>query len=104
MRSLNMLLRTRGCSVDVYSNGFELLERRKPHEADCLLIDYKMPRMDGLILLRLLRAKGDETPALMITGFFSHTLRAQALEAGYAEVLEKPTAPAILMQNIADIL
>lgn len=99
-RSLLLLLRTRGFSVDVYRNGMELLSNRSRTNVDCLLVDYKMPQLNGLDLVRILRQNGDNTPALMITGFFSPTLRARALQVGFADVVEKSSEPQNLLDQI----
>lgn len=99
-RSMTMLLRARGFQIDAYRTGSELLMMQGLHGGDCLLIDYKMPRLDGLELMRRLRAQKDVTPGLMITGFYSDTLRTKALTAGFSDVLEKPTTPDSLIGMI----
>jgi CheY-like chemotaxis protein len=65
-----------------------------------LLIDYKMPRVDGLEVVRRLRGKKDKTPAIMITGYYSETLRNKALSAGFSDILEKPALPNSLVEMI----
>ncbi|MEL6828972.1 MAG: response regulator [Pseudomonadota bacterium] len=103
-RSIKLFLRGRGYDVDAYSSAAELLSLHPRPRADCLLIDYKMARMDGLDLLKRLRAEGDETPALMLTGFFSQTLRDRAIDVGFTDVMEKPTGAQALMSKISSIL
>lgn len=100
-RSLTLLLRARGFTVEVYRNAMELLTNRSMPRADCYLIDYKMPRMDGLDLIKRLRELGVVAPALMITGFFSNTLKARAEAAGFSDVIEKPPLGDILMERLA---
>jgi len=58
----------------------------KPH---CLLVDQHMPGMTGLDLLEHLRAKGDTTPALMMTGRSDPTLEPRAMRIGVT-LLHKP--------------
>lgn len=77
---------------------------RGQHGGDCLLIDYKMPRVDGLEVIKRLRARNDRTPAIMITGFYSETLRQKALSNGFMDVVEKPTRPDALVKTIQDTL
>lgn len=103
-RSLTLLLRARGFSVDVFRSGIELLASRRLPEADCLVIDYKMPNMNGLDLLRSLRDQGLNTPALMITGYFSNTLSSEAAEAGYDSVFEKPSFGVGLLDRIQSLM
>ncbi|MEO1553277.1 MAG: response regulator [Pseudomonadota bacterium] len=99
-RAMTMLLRARGYHIDTYRSGTEFLMTHAGHGGDCLLIDYKMPRIDGLEVMRRLRAVQDETPGIMITGYYSESLRQRALDAGYAEILEKPTMPGALVSMI----
>ena len=103
-RSLTLLLRARGFTVEVYRSGVELLSNRRLPDADCYVIDYKMPRIDGLELIAKLRAIGLTIPALLITGFFSNTLKARACEAGYHDVIEKPPLNRALMDAIDRIM
>ncbi|MEM9939666.1 MAG: response regulator [Pseudomonadota bacterium] len=100
-RSLALFLRARGAMVEIYKDGRAFLLNHTEHSGHCILSDYKMPLLDGLELIRRLRALGDTTPAIMITGYYSNTLKARAIEAGYTDVLEKPTPPDILMQRIS---
>ena len=100
LRSLKMLLRARGFAVDAYRSGLELLSNHASLQVDCLLIDYKMPRLDGLALLLKLRDLGISTPALMITGYFSATLKDRAVEAGFVDVIEKTSQPQKLLDSI----
>lgn len=103
-RSMTMLLRARGFRIDAYRNGTELLMMNGQHGGDCLLIDYKMPRIDGLELMRRTREINDRTPAIMITGYYSDSLQERALQVGYSSVVEKPSTPAILEDTIRQML
>jgi len=103
-RSMTMLLRARGFQIDAYRNGTEFLMMQGQHGGDCLLIDYKMPRIDGLEVMRRLRQLDDRTPGIMVTGFYSETLRNRALTAGYTDILEKPSTPGSLIEMIRETL
>ena len=103
-RSMTMVLRARGFPIDAYRSGTEFLLMRGQHGGDCLLIDYKMPRIDGLELMRRLRAIDDQTPAIMITGYYSDVLQARAISVGYSSIIEKPTRPAALIQLIRETI
>lgn len=99
-RSMTMLLRARGFKIDAYRSGAEFLMMQGQKDADCLLIDYKMPRIDGLEVMRRLRVQNDHTPAILVTGYYSNSLMQQASEAGFGQVLEKPATPDALIQAI----
>ncbi|MCR9269098.1 MAG: response regulator [Henriciella sp.] len=103
-RSMTMMMRARGFQIDAYRNGTEFLMMRGQHGGDCLLIDYKMPRVDGLEVMRRLRAQNDATPAIMITGYYSATLRDKAILAGYADILEKPSTPDAVIEAVSRLM
>ena len=100
--SLMMLLRSRGFAVDSYRNGMEILMNQPSLQVDCLLIDYKLPRFDGVDLLEKLRQAGDKTPAILIAGFYSATLRDRAINAGYTDVVEKSSDPKDMLDRLSE--
>ncbi len=103
-RSMTMMMRARGYQIDSYRSGTEFLMMRGQHGGDCLLIDYKMPRVDGLEVMRRMREQNDDTPAIMITGYYSATLRDKAISAGYADILEKPANPNAVIDAVVRLM
>ncbi len=103
-RSMTMMMRARGYQIDSYRSGTEFLMMRGQHGGDCLLIDYKMPRVDGLEVMRRMREQNDDTPAIMITGYYSATLRDKAISAGYADILEKPATPNAVIDAVVRLM
>ena len=57
--------------TQVASDGLEALERLASFNADVIIADLVMPRMDGFELIRHLKERGDLTPAIALTGFGS---------------------------------
>jgi FixJ family two-component response regulator len=100
--SLMMLLRSRGFAVDSYRNGMEILMNQASLQVDCLLIDYKLPRFDGIDLLEKMKMAGETPPAILITGFYSSTLRERAIKAGYRDVVEKSSDPQDMLDRLSD--
>ncbi len=56
----------------------------------CLLVDVRMPGMSGFDLLKELRSRGSSLPAILMTGHGVAGLEQDAIDAGAANVLEKP--------------
>ncbi|CAN5583864.1 N/A [soil metagenome] len=99
-RSLQLLLRGRGLEVRAYASGAALLADPLAMSASCLVADYRMPIVDGLHVLKGLRALGWTGSALLVTGFYSPELVARALAAGFSQVIEKPMAEAPLAEAV----
>lgn len=98
------LLRRTGISVETASDGLEALELvRSGREYDLLLIDYEMPRLNGIDLIRLLRAENStaSTYAVMLTGRTEVETKVAALSAGFDDFLVKASSEVELTAKIA---
>ena len=87
--SLRALLEAEGHVVSDYSSGEAFLASSGDHSAECLIVDVNMPGMSGLFLLQLLRERGDNRPAMVITAQPSREISARAVALG-APFFEKP--------------
>jgi len=83
-------LRMAGVTVDTADSGMAALDRIAAREHDAIVIDVKMPGMDGLTLLAEIRARRPDTPVVMITGHGEHALAIQALRGGAYDFIQKP--------------
>jgi FixJ family two-component response regulator len=90
LRSLRFLLETEGFDVRTFRSGTALLGSRARHDADCLVVDYKMAGIDGLELAHRLRDLDIRTPIVLITGYADENLMEKAILAGVRQVLIKP--------------
>jgi two-component system, LuxR family, response regulator FixJ len=97
LKSLRFLFETEEFDVRTFHSGSALLGSRARHDADCLVVDFKMPGIDGLELARRLRSLGIQTPIIVITGYVDEDLSAKARSAGVRQVLKKPH----LVENLA---
>lgn len=103
-RSLHLLLRSRGFSVLAYASGAALLLDPQTQSGDCLVVDYLMPDIDGISILRQFRSAGWCGPAILITAHYAEKLAESAHEAGFAAVLEKPLRDGVLVQTIGEVI
>jgi two-component system, LuxR family, response regulator FixJ len=102
--ALQFALRLEGLCVHVHSGGAALLADPDLNRARCVILDHRMPRMDGFALLKNLRAQNPDLPAIMLTSNATPRERARANAAGVHTVLEKPLLDNLLLDNIRAII
>ncbi|HYG07481.1 MAG TPA: response regulator transcription factor [Stenotrophomonas sp.] len=101
---LRALLQDHGICVAIEADdGQALLDRLPPGAVDVILSDIRMPGLDGIEALRQLRARGDQTPVLLLTTFDDADLLLQACEAGAQGFLLKDAAPEDLREAITRV-
>ena len=98
--SLRFLLETDGFDVRTFRSGAALLRAVHPADADCFVIDYKMPEMNGVDLVNRLRSRGIAAPVIIITGYPDENISARAEAAGIRLVLRKPLLEDSLVTHI----
>ena len=97
--SLKFALQLEGLAVDALASGPDLLGRQHL-TADCLVLDCKMPEMDGFAVMAELAARGVAIPTILITAPLTKALRQQAQQAGAVGILEKPLNDGVLLRTI----
>lgn len=99
-RSLQLLLRSAGYEVRAYAKAEALLADVKLRMSACLITDRQMPGMDGFLLLRHLRERGWDKPAILITSSKESDLALRAARAGFHAVLVKPLLDQSIVQAV----
>ena len=100
-RSLEQALRLEGFDVLAYARAERAIERVGPSFPGVIVSDIRMPRMDGVALLRAVRDIDGEIPVVLITGHGDVPLAVDAMRAGAYDFLEKPLAPKRLAETVA---
>ena len=103
LTSVSITLQTEGFLTRVYSDGETALKALSDNPADLAIFDIKMPRMDGLELLRRLREKRD-TPVIFLTSKDDELDEALGLALGADDYIAKPFSQRLLIARIRAIL
>ena len=85
-------------------NGHEAVELAASERPDLVLMDMKMPVMDGLEATRQIKARQPEMPIIALTANAFDTDRQHAFEAGCDDFLTKPVNAALCLETIARFL
>jgi two-component system response regulator FixJ len=99
-RSAGFMLKTSGYQVRSYESGVDLLKNPGDLSHGCILLDIRMPGMDGLEVQQALRDKGVTLPVIIMTGHGDVTLAVRAMKAGAIDFIEKPFEKATLLGAI----
>ena len=100
--SLKFALELEGFSIRIHVSGAELLKDRNLAEAACVILDHKMPEMDGLAVLAKLADRSVKAPVIFITAPLSEKLSNRATELGAFAVLEKPLLNGSLLNRLRE--
>ena len=93
-------LETSGFAVVEAATGWQALRLAESKRPDVLLLDWQLPDISGLDVLRALRAGGCDSPAILMTGYSSEELAIIALRLGARDYLIKPFSPEELFDAI----
>ena len=102
--ALKFSLEVEGFRVRLYDSPEALLSDPQLPARACLVIDYRMPGIDGIELVKRLRDRQVTLPALLISARVNKQLRRLAEQSGLAGVLEKPLSDATLVDSIRSAL
>lgn len=84
------ILTRRGMKVQSINDGLKALDLLTNEQYDVLVLDLRMPGMDGVELLKAIRERDVQTPVIVLTGHVSIKQLTEALKEGAAEVVLKP--------------
>ena len=103
-KALAVILRHNNYSVDVVHNGEDALCYLENGDYDGAILDIMMPKVDGLTVLRRIRAAGNVIPVLILTAKSEIDDRVEGLDAGADDYLTKPFAMKELLARVRAML
>ncbi len=103
LASVSMLLEQEGYHVRTFADGASALTALSATPPDLAILDIKMPRMDGLELLRRLRQNGD-LPVIFLTSKDEEIDELMGLNAGADDYIRKPFSQRLLLERVKAVL
>jgi len=100
-RATSFFLKTSGYAVRTWASGAAFLKEVRHIETGCILLDVRMPEMDGLEVQQQLNERGVTMPVIVLTGHGDIAIAVRAMKAGAVDFLEKPFETGALADAIA---
>jgi two-component system response regulator FixJ len=98
--SLEALLMAHGYEVECFASGIDFIDACDEKCTGCVLLDVRMPRMDGIEVQARLHAIRPDLPVIMITGHGDVSMAVRAMKAGAVDFVEKPLREEALLEGI----
>lgn len=91
-------------AVETCSSGHAAIEQLQKKDYDLVITDLKMPGMDGIEVLKAVKALQADIPVMMITGYASVDTAVEAMKNGAADYISKPFSPDLLLEKVQNAL
>lgn len=102
--AVSLLLKIENFRVTTYADAQSLIESIDATTPGCLVLDVRLPDMDGLTLQRELKSRGVQMPVMFITGHGDIPMAVRAVSEGALDFLEKPFRDDILIEGVRHAL
>jgi FixJ family two-component response regulator len=103
-RSTRRLLRSAGLRAEAFESAEEFLMSGRAEETACLILDLRMPGMNGLQLQKRFAESSNPVPIIFLSGHASADDERRALEAGAVQFLQKPANKDVLLLAVRNAL
>ena len=102
--ALGSLLNAAGFSTQVFASAEDFLNSAHRQNTICLVLDIRLPGMNGIELQRALNASGSSIPIVFITAHGDETVKDLVMSSGAAAFLNKPVRSSVLLKEICSAL
>src|SRR5207245_9987175 len=101
---LSLLMRSAGLASEAFAGAREFLAEVATDRPGCLVLDVRMPEIDGLELQRQLAARGSRLPIIMLTGHGDVPLAVEALRAGALDFIPNALDSQVLLARLHEAI
>jgi len=102
--SLKWLLSSQNHNIKCFSNGADFLNDYDPERYNCIILDVRMPGMNGLEIFNKLRSCNYFPPVIFLSGHADLCTAVEAVKNGASEFLQKPVVDNTLVDQIAELI
>ena len=98
--SLQWLIESASQTVSVFENGSTFLDHYRVGDPGCIVLDVRMPDINGMELYAKLRKQGANIPVIIVTGHADVAMAVRAMKAGAWDFIEKPYNDALMLERV----
>ncbi len=98
--SLKWLIESAGQEVRVFESGITFLDHYQVGDPGCVVLDVRMPEINGMELHAKLRESGANIPVIIVTGHADVAMAVRAMKAGAWDFIEKPYNDALMLERV----
>jgi FixJ family two-component response regulator len=102
--SLKWLIESASLPVQVYESGLDFLEQINESMSGCILLDVRMPDINGMELHSRLKQRGITMPVIIVTGHADVAMAVRAMKAGAYDLIEKPYNDALMLERVQNAI
>lgn len=102
--SLQWLIESAGLTAKVYSSGMDFLQEVDGSVSGCVLLDVRMPDINGMELHAKLREHNVLLPVIIVTGHADVAMAVRAMKAGAHDFIEKPYNDALMLERVQNAI
>jgi FixJ family two-component response regulator len=103
-RALSLLLKSHGFKVQAFTQAAGFLTFKHPKVPSCLVLDIRLPNINGFVLQEAMAKRGIATPIIFITGHGDIPMSVKAMKAGAIDFLPKPVTEKKLLNAITQAI
>lgn len=97
---LRLVFQTVGLEIAAFASPVQFIDKFDPTRPACVVLDLRMPEMDGIETLALLRRRSKTTPVIFLTGYGDLSAVVRAMKLGAVDFLEKPVNSGLLLECV----
>ena len=102
--SLSIFFESEGCFIETYETGEEGLEAIKEHPFDIIIVDYRLPGMNGLSFLEKIQKSASNAIKIMVTAYGNEDVITKAKQVGIHDYLEKPFTTSTIEASLSRLI
>ena len=102
--SLKWLIESAGLPVQVHDNGLDFLDQVDASLSGCVLLDVRMPDINGMELFAKLKQRDIMLPVIIVTGHADVAMAVRAMKAGAYDFIEKPYNDALMLERVQNAI